>query len=59
MLVVAITTFHPGMVSVNEAVSHNEIWIGIVVAKGTGKILWKTVASMTTAPSPQWGAKTV
>ena len=24
MFVVAITTFHPGMVSVNEAVSHNE-----------------------------------
>ena len=23
-LVVAITTFHPGMVSVNEAISHNE-----------------------------------
>ena len=54
VLMVAITTFHPGVVSVNEAVSHNEYPDrDCFLPKETGKIYWETVASMTTAPSLQ------
>ena len=60
VFVVAITTFHPGMVSVKEAVSHNENPDrDCFLPKEAGKIFWETVASMTTAPSLQGGAKTV
>ena len=57
MFVMAITTFHPGMVSVKEAVSHNENPDrDCFLPKETGKMFWKTVASMTTGAFPSRGA---